>query len=219
MSAPDKDGWIEWAGGDKMPAVLDGKSADIMSRRRVPYWMDAPQHLRWSHENRDDDIIAYRVAEPTAAARLHAQPEPDGFTHESPIRAFTDWTVNGRYAIGKGFRPSLQHLTVYLDAMERLEGWALLQILEAASGSPSFVFRKVEQAAFDESFYRKIIAHRETRIDAAYERCAVIAENNSADIVAKAIREESRWEGLSCSCGGGWKTGHLSGCPEEPSDD
>lgn len=73
---------------------------------------------------------------------LHVQPEPDGFTHESPIRAFTDWTVNGPYAIGKGFRPSLQHLTVYLDAMERLEGWALLQILEAASGSPSFVFRR-----------------------------------------------------------------------------
>ena len=73
---------------------------------------------------------------------LFAQPEPDGFTHESPIRAFTTWSANGRYAIGKGFRPSLQHLIVYLDAMERLEGWALLQVLEAASGSPSFVFRK-----------------------------------------------------------------------------
>lgn len=78
---------------------------------------------------------------------LHAQPEPDGFTHESPIRAFTDWRVNGRYAVGKGFRPSLAHLTVYLDAMDRLEGWALLQILEAASGSPSFVFRKVTNDA------------------------------------------------------------------------
>mgnify|MGYP000296437572 FL=1 len=76
---------------------------------------------------------------------LHVQPEPDGFKHESPIRAFTDWTVNGRYGIGKGFRPSLQHLTVYLDAMERLEGWALLQVLEAASGSPSFVFRKADR--------------------------------------------------------------------------
>ena len=74
--------------------------------------------------------------------RLHAQPEPDAFTSESPIRAFTDWRVNGRYAIGKGFRPSLAHLTVYLDAMDRLEGWSLLQILEATSGSPSFVFRK-----------------------------------------------------------------------------
>ena len=78
---------------------------------------------------------------------LHADPRPDGFTHESPIRAFTDWTVTGRYAIGKGFRPSLQHLTVYLDAMERLEGWEMRQILEAASGSPSFVFRKVTDSA------------------------------------------------------------------------
>lgn len=77
--------------------------------------------------------------------RLHAAPTPDGFTHESPIRAFTTWGANGRYAIGKGFRPSLAHLTVYLDAMEIREGWSLVQILEAASGSPSFVFRKVEQ--------------------------------------------------------------------------
>lgn len=90
-------------------------------------------------------IRNYDVERPREYGSLHVQPEPDGFTHESPIRAFTDWTVNGRYAIGKGFRPSLQHLTVYLDAMERLEGWALLQVLEAASGSPSFVFRKAER--------------------------------------------------------------------------
>ncbi len=88
-------------------------------------------------------IPNYDVERPRDYGSLHADPQPDGFTHESPIRTFTDWTVNGRYAIGKGFRPSLQHLTVYLDAMERLEGWALRQILEAASGSPSFVFRKV----------------------------------------------------------------------------
>ena len=86
-------------------------------------------------------IPNYDVERPRES--LLVQPEPDRFTHESPIRAFTDWTVNGRYAIGKGFRPSLQHLTVYLDAMERLEGWALLQVLEAASGSPSFVFRRL----------------------------------------------------------------------------
>lgn len=82
---------------------------------------------------------------------LHASPEPDGFTHESPIRAFTDWQVTGRYAIGKGFRPSLAHLTVYLDGMERLEGWSLVQILEAATGSPSFVFRR--------SDWREVYAH------------------------------------------------------------
>lgn len=83
------------------------------------------------------------------ADRLHVPPAPDGFSHESPIRAFTDWSVNGRYAIGKGFRPSLAHVTVYLDAMERKEGWSLLQILEASTGSPSFVFHKVEQAPSD----------------------------------------------------------------------
>ena len=92
-----------------------------------------------------DSSVAALVA--LARSPLHVQPEPDGFTHESPIRVFTDWTVNGRYAIGKGFRPSLQHLTVYLDAMERLEGWALLQVLEAASGSPSFVFRQKESVS------------------------------------------------------------------------
>ena len=94
----------------------------------------------------NDPLEDMPVRLPKAPESLHADPQPDGFTHESPIRAFTDWTVNGRYAIGKGFRPSLQHLTVYLDAMDRLEGWALLQILEAASGSPSFVFSKRDRS-------------------------------------------------------------------------
>lgn len=94
-------------------------------------------------------IPNYDVEQPRE--QLYAAPTPDGFTNESPIRAFTDWTVNGRYAIGKGFRPSLAHLTVYLDAMDRLEGWALLQILEAASGSPSFVFRQKESCHVEPS--------------------------------------------------------------------
>lgn len=75
--------------------------------------------------------------------RLHTDPAPDNFTHESPCRAFTTWTVNGLYAIGKGFRPSLAHLTVYLDAMETRENWQLVQVLEASSGSPSMLFRRV----------------------------------------------------------------------------
>lgn len=74
--------------------------------------------------------------------KLHTDPAPDGFRHESPIRAFTDWQVTGLYALGKGFRPSLQHVTVYLNAMERVEGWRLVQVLEASSASPSFIFRK-----------------------------------------------------------------------------
>lgn len=73
---------------------------------------------------------------------LHQEPKKDGFTHETPIRAFTTFTVDGLYALGKGFRPSLQHLMPYLNAMEQKEGWRLVQILEAFSQTPSFVFRK-----------------------------------------------------------------------------
>lgn len=74
---------------------------------------------------------------------LYADPKADQFQHESPIRAFTDWQVAGSYAIGRGFRPSLAHTVTYLDAMERKEGWALVQVLEAATGAPSFLFRRV----------------------------------------------------------------------------
>jgi len=73
---------------------------------------------------------------------LHTEPERDQFRTESPIRAFTDWQVNGRYAIGKGFRPSLAHVVNYLEAMESKEGWQLVQVLEAATQTPSFMFRK-----------------------------------------------------------------------------
>lgn len=73
---------------------------------------------------------------------LHTEPEKDQFRSESPIRAFTDWQVVGSYALGKGFRPSLQHVVSYMDAMERKEGWSLVQVLEAGSQTPSFVFRQ-----------------------------------------------------------------------------
>lgn len=72
---------------------------------------------------------------------LHQEPERDQFKSESPIRAFTDWQVNGRYALGKGFRPSLQHVVPYLEAMERKEGWRVVQVLEAGTQTPSFLFR------------------------------------------------------------------------------
>ena len=74
---------------------------------------------------------------------LHIDPAPDNFETESPIRAFTEFRVDGLYAIGMGLRPSLAHLTKYLDAMETKEGWQLIQILESATAKPSFVFRKV----------------------------------------------------------------------------
>lgn len=28
------------------------------------------------------------------------------------------------------------------------------------------------------------------------------------------IHEDHAWDGLSCSCGGGWLVGHAAGCPE-----
>lgn len=73
---------------------------------------------------------------------LYEEPKKDGFHRESPIRAFTTFHVEGMYAIGKGFRPSLQHLIPYLNAMEQKEGWRLVQILEALSQHPSMVFRR-----------------------------------------------------------------------------
>lgn len=69
----------------------------------------------------------------------------DGFEHESPIRAFTDFKVSGGVAIGKGFRPSLSHLSSYLDAMERKEGWAFAQIVLPVNeaSDPTIIFRKM----------------------------------------------------------------------------
>lgn len=60
---------------------------------------------------------------------LFSDPKPDRFEHESPLRAFTEWNESGSYAIGKGLRPSAAHLPVYLDAIERKEGWRLVQML------------------------------------------------------------------------------------------
>lgn len=81
---------------------------------------------------------------------LHQEPERDQFKSESPIRAFTDWQVNGRYALGKGFRPSLQHVVPYLEAMERKEGWRVVQVLEAGTQTPSFLFRLEREPSDDE---------------------------------------------------------------------
>lgn len=78
---------------------------------------------------------------------LIAAKKPDGFTHESPVRAFTEFRVEGRYAIGKGFRPSLSHLTSYLNALEAKEGWQMVQIIlpESDAGDPTIVFRKLPE--------------------------------------------------------------------------
>lgn len=75
---------------------------------------------------------------------LIAAKAADGFKTESPIRAFTDFQVSGTVAIGKGFRPSLAHLSRYLDAMEAKEGWAFVQIIlpRDSDGDPTILFRK-----------------------------------------------------------------------------
>lgn len=96
---------------------------------------------------------------------LHQEPERDRFKTESPIRAFTSWTVQGRYALGKGFRPSLAHVIPYLDAMEAKEGWQIVQVLEADTQTPSFLFRQsyvvpddvlVERLRGDDGFKQQV---------------------------------------------------------------
>lgn len=84
---------------------------------------------------------------PHTPGTLHATPKPDGFAHESPIRAFSDWDAGPHYAIGKGFRPALSHTRTYLDAMEEREGWQIVQVLEAATSAPSMLFRKPDRSA------------------------------------------------------------------------
>jgi hypothetical protein len=79
---------------------------------------------------------------------LIAAAEPDRFTHESPIRAFTEFRVSGTWAIGKGFRPSLAHLHTYLDAMQGKEGWHLVQIIDGASLDPTLVFQRDRVMSF-----------------------------------------------------------------------
>lgn len=83
------------------------------------------------------EAVAASVLEPKKA---------DNFENESPVRAFTDFQVSGRYAVGKGFRPSLSHLAHYLDAMLERESWELLQIIlpEHDAQDPTLVFQRVK---------------------------------------------------------------------------
>lgn len=75
---------------------------------------------------------------------LFANPKPDQFEHESPLRAFTDWSEHKRYAVGKGFRPSPAHLPIYLDAIEEKKHWRLVQMLIDDKGAfRSAIFRKI----------------------------------------------------------------------------
>lgn len=53
---------------------------------------------------------------------LHQEPERDEFKHESPIRAFTTWSVQGLYALGKAiwYGESESEL---LRVLARAQGW------------------------------------------------------------------------------------------------
>lgn len=143
-----KANFTYWPGGESAPddwdhGVVMLRNGDTLSNH----------HFNWNYYPSigrtypDFDIIGYvrkNVAVCSAPAEgLLTEPKPDNFASESPIRAFTDWQVDGCYALGKGFRPSLAHITNYLDAMRIKEGWKLVQVFEPGSNAPSFLFEKV----------------------------------------------------------------------------
>lgn len=76
---------------------------------------------------------------------LQIPTQRDNFTTESPTRAFTEFRECGLYAMGRGFRPAVDHIPVYLDAMESKAGWALVQIIHAPSAPLTMIFRKVAE--------------------------------------------------------------------------
>ena len=78
---------------------------------------------------------------------LIMSPEPDQFKTETPKRAFTEWRECGLYAMGRGFRPSVAHIPVYLDALETKEGWQLVQLVPSHSidSGDTMLFRKVAE--------------------------------------------------------------------------
>lgn len=91
----------------------------------------------------DPDKVAKHLA--TGEGETLISPKQrDGFTSESPIRAFTEFRVSRTIAIGKGFRPSLAHLHDYLAAMEAKEGWIFAQIIlpRDNDGEPTILFRR-----------------------------------------------------------------------------
>lgn len=101
---------------------------------------------------------------------LFDEPKLDEFKTESPLRAFASFDMFGNYLIAKGFRPSLGHLTRYLDAMEKKEGWQFVQLLEAATGVPTIIFRKaaspletVEVSSYEPFTNEMLLRHFGTR--------------------------------------------------------
>lgn len=122
---------------------------------------------------------------------LHEEPQKDGFTHETPIRAFTTFSVDGMYALGKGFRPSLQHLMPYLNAMEKKEGWRLVQILEATTQTPSFVFRQDRPPMYSVTLpaAEEISPEFKKRVDDFLSQCPPLAVHRVRDPIMPELRE------------------------------
>ena len=103
---------------------------------------------------------------------LFTEPQRDEFTSESPIRAFTTWAEHGVYAVGKGFRPSVQHLGSYLDAMECKENWRTLQVLDAGNGL-TILFRRAGVKIMPSPFAKSV----GEPIRTLEETITIIAEN------------------------------------------
>lgn len=89
-----------------------------------------------------DGVRVNRYGDIMSNDELFTKAEPDRFQTESPTRGFATFEVNGNVAIGKGFRPSMQHLGAYLGAMLNKEGWGLIQVLDAPGRDPTMIFRR-----------------------------------------------------------------------------
>jgi hypothetical protein len=119
---------------------------------------------------------------------LFEEKKPDNFTTESPIRAFTTFDVAGFYAVGKGFRPSMQHLARYLDAMRSKEGWELIQVLEAAT-NPTMLFRKsipplisIPDMSDDPAFLERLQQYRDAAAQPFASKAMTIQEARDPDL-------------------------------------
>ncbi len=111
----------------------------------------------------------------------------DGFSTESPLRAFSSFTAGKRFAIGKGFRASLAHLVTYLDALEIKEGWMAIQIIlpDNDAADPTIVFRRVPQV-------RLLLDDRVASVQGEIR--------GANDVIAKYFPEPPAFDGYASMC-------------------
>lgn len=127
---------------------------------------------------------------------LFDDPKLDEFKTESPLRAFASFDMFGNYLIAKGFRPSLGHLTRYLDAMEKKEGWQFVQLLEAATGVPTMIFRKVADTETAEvSGYGPLTNDMVLRSAEKRDRYYVVEylDNKTKTVIRNPVAEWPQW--------------------------